>query len=139
MRFANPPGIAAFMQDNVGYDEIGGRAIKDAVDQDLTTMGTMGQAQSTGLATIARDRAADLRREAQMYANQQEQSTANTMAGLNAATSLFTMGMNSGMFGGGAVTPTPTPPRTMPDAPTQSGLGLHIDGRDLGIGYPNVG
>lgn len=101
MRFANPPGIAAFMQDNVGYDEIGGRAIKDAVDQDLTTMGTMGQAQSTGLATIARDRAADLRREAQMYAHQQEQSTANTMAGLNAATSLFTMGMDSGMFGGG--------------------------------------
>lgn len=41
-------------------------------------------------------------------------------------------------------TPTPTttrftPPRTIPDAPTQTGLGYHINGRDLGIGYPGVG
>lgn len=67
MRFANPPGIAAFMQKNAGYDEIGGRAVKDAVDQDLTTMGTMGQAQSNALATIAQDKAAEYMRDAQAF------------------------------------------------------------------------
>ena len=76
MRFANPPGLASFLQKNVGYDQIGGRAVKDAVDQDLQTMGTMGQAQATGLATIAKDRAADLRREAQMYGAQQANQSA---------------------------------------------------------------
>ena len=38
-------------------------------------------------------------------------------------------------------TPKPTtPPRTMPDAPTQTGLGLSLDGiGDTNIGYPDIG
>ena len=67
MRFANPPGIAAFMQKNAGYDKIGGRAIKDAVDQDLETMSTMGQAQSNALSTVAKDKAAEYMRDAQAF------------------------------------------------------------------------
>ena len=67
MRFANPPGIASFLQKNVGYDQIGGRAVKDAVDQDLTTMGTMGQAQSNALSTVARDKVAEYARDARAF------------------------------------------------------------------------
>ena len=39
----------------------------------------------------------------------------------------------------GNPTTSPTPPRTMPDAPTQTGPGYHINGFDWGISYPNVG
>ena len=67
MRFANPPGIASFLQKNAGYDQIGGRAVKDAVDQDLTTMGTMGQAQSNALSTVARDKVANYARDARIF------------------------------------------------------------------------
>ena len=67
MRFANPPGLASFMAKNAGYDEIGGRAIKDAVDQDLTTMGTMGEAQANALNTIARNEAAEYARDAEAF------------------------------------------------------------------------
>lgn len=67
MRFANPPGLASFMAKNAGYDEIGGRAIKDAVDQDLTAMGTMGEAQANALNTIARNEAAEYMRDAQAF------------------------------------------------------------------------
>ena len=67
MRFANPPGLASFMARNAGYDEIGGRAIKDAVDQDLTTMGTMGEAQANALNTIARNEAAEYMRDARAF------------------------------------------------------------------------
>ena len=67
MRFANPPGIASFLQKNAGYDKIGGTAVKDSTKQDLETMGTMGQAQSNALSTIARDKAAEYRRDAQLF------------------------------------------------------------------------
>ena len=72
MRFANPPGLASFMAKNAGYDEIGGRAIKDAVDQDLTTMGTMGEAQANALNTIARNEAAEYARDAEAFGMAQQ-------------------------------------------------------------------
>lgn len=72
MRFANPPGLAKFMAKNAGYDEIGGRAIKDAVDQDLTTMGTMGEAQANALSTIAKNEAAEYIRDAEAFGMAEE-------------------------------------------------------------------
>ena len=141
MRFANPPGLASFMAKNAGYDEIGGRAIKDAVDQDLTAMGTMGEAQANALNTIARNEAAEYMRDAQAFGMAQK---ADAQLFGSIAGAVGTIG-GSAIKGGMFNKPTPgtpkptTPPRTMPDAPTQTGLGLHIDGRDLGIDYTTVG
>ena len=141
MRFANPPGLASFMAKNAGYDEIGGRAIKDAVDQDLTTMGTMGEAQANALNTIARNEAAGYLRDARSFGRA---AKADARFFGDAAGAVGIIG-GSAIKGGLFNKPTPgtpkptTPPKTMPDAPTQTGLGLHIDGRDLGIGYSTVG
>ena len=91
MRFANPPGIASFLQKNAGYDQIGGRAVKEATDQDLTSMGTMGQAQSNALSTIAKDKAAEYMRDAKAFGMAQEAdaqmfgSIANSVASLGGA------------------------------------------------------
>ena len=67
MRFANPPGLASFMAKNAGYDQIGSQGIKESAETDLTTMGTMGQAQANALNTIAKDKAAEYMRDAQAF------------------------------------------------------------------------
>ena len=72
MRFANPPGLASFMAKNAGYDQIGSQGIKESVDTDLTTMGTMGQAQANALNTIAKDKAAEEMRDARAFGMAQQ-------------------------------------------------------------------
>ena len=67
MRFANPPGLASFMAKNAGYDKIGGRAVKDATDQELQGMNTVGQAQANALSTLARDEAEAYARDAEVF------------------------------------------------------------------------
>ena len=101
MRFANPPGIASFLQKNVGYDRIGGRAVKDAVDQDLTTMGTMGQAQSNALSTIARDKAAEYARDAQAFGMAQQADAQMFGSIAQGVANLGGAAFQSGAIGGG--------------------------------------
>lgn len=109
MRFANPPGIASFLQKNAGYDQIGGRAVKDAVDQDLTTMGTMGQAQSNALSTIAQDKAAEYMRDAQAFGMAQ-QADANMFGQIaSGVASLGSAGFQK--FGGIGSTPSLSGPK----------------------------
>jgi len=98
MRYANPPGLASFMAKNVGYDRLGAQGVRDSVANDLTAMGSIGNAQSTSLAVAAQDKAADLRREAEMYAADQQRgaSTFGTIA--SAVGNLGSMGIQK--FGG---------------------------------------
>ena len=107
MRFANPPGLASFMAKNAGYDEIGGRAIKDAVDQDLTAMGTMGEAQANALNTIARNEAAEYMRDAQAFgmAQQADAQLFGSIAG--AVGTIGGSAIKGGMFN----KPTPGTPK----------------------------
>ena len=98
MRFANPPGLASFMAKNAGYDEIGGRAIKDAVDQDLTTMGTMGEAQANALNTIARNEAAEYMRDAQAFGMAKEADAAFFKDVVGIATILGGSAIKGGLF-----------------------------------------
>lgn len=72
MRFANPPGLASFMAKNAGYDQIGSQGIKESAETDLTTMGTMGQAQANALNTIAKDKAAEYMRDARAFGMAQQ-------------------------------------------------------------------
>ena len=102
MRFANPPGIASFLQKNAGYDQIGGRAVKDAVDQDLTTMGTMGQAQSNALSTITQDKAAEYRRDAEAFGMAQEADAQMFGQIAQGVASLGGAAFQSGAIGGGS-------------------------------------
>ena len=72
MRFANPPGLASFMAKNAGYDQIGSQGIKESAETDLTTMGTMGQAQANAFNTIAKDKAAEYMRDARAFGMAQQ-------------------------------------------------------------------
>ena len=102
MRFANPPGIASFLQKNAGYDQIGGRAVKDAVAQDLETMGTMGQAQSNALSTIAKDKAAEYARDAQAFGMAQQADAQMFGQIAQGVASLGGAAFQSGAVGGSA-------------------------------------
>ena len=141
MRFANPPGLASFMAKNAGYDQIGSQGIKESAETDLTTMGTMGQAQANALNTIAKNEAAKEYRDARIF-GMAKKADAEFFGSV--ASAVGTIG-GSAIKGGLFNKPTPgtpkptTPPRTMPDAPTQTGLGLSLDGiGDTNIGYPNA-
>ena len=102
MRFANPPGIASFLQKNAGYDQIGGRAVKDAVAQDLETMGTMGQAQSNALSTIAKDKAAEYARDAKAFGMAQQADAQMFGQIAQGVASLGGAAFQSGAIGGSA-------------------------------------
>jgi hypothetical protein len=99
MRFANPPGLASFMAKNAGYDEIGGRAIKDAVDQDLATMGTMGEAQANALNTIARNEAARYARDAEAFGVAEQADARLTGAFAGAVGNISGSAIKGGVFG----------------------------------------
>lgn len=104
MRFANPPGLASFMAKNAGYDQIGSQGIKESAETDLTTMGTMGQAQANALNTIAKDKAAEEYRDAQAFgmAQQADAQLFGSIAGAvgTIGGAAIKSGLNSNSYGG---------------------------------------
>ncbi len=84
MRYANPPGLAAFYVKNVGYDLLGAQGVRDSVANDLAAMGSIAKAQSTGLEVAGKDEAADELRKAGAYAAAQQRG-ADTFGAITGA------------------------------------------------------
>lgn len=98
MRFANPPGISAFLAKNVGFDEIGGQGIRDHAKNELEAMDAINTAQRTGLATLAKDEAAKHRRKAMAYQAGQQANASTFGAIASGIGSLGSAAFQSGIF-----------------------------------------
>jgi hypothetical protein len=99
MRYANPPGLAAFYAKNVGYDLLGAQGVRDSVANDLAAMGSIAKAQSTGLEVAGKDEAADELRKAGAYAAAQQRGASTFGAITGAVGTLGSAGIQK--FGGG--------------------------------------
>ena len=109
MRFANPPKIASYLINRVNYGNLGGQGVEESTFNDLSSMNTIGEAYQTGLALEAQDRAADLRRAAGAYANDQAVGAANFAGIMGAIGTVGGSAINAGVNQTGIFTPKTEP------------------------------